>query len=133
MISRVLLAALLFSSTSVQAQEDMPKKIVDAEVYGAETCPKAAEDEIVVCRRLPEDERFRLPKRFRESRPDAAKQAWTNRAEVIDEVGRVAGGLPNTCSVIGTGGQTGCTQDMIRQWVAARRAQQAEAAAATRR
>jgi hypothetical protein len=33
---------------------------------------------------------------------------------------------PNSCTVVGSFGQTGCTQQMIRQWYAARRAQQAE-------
>ena len=121
-------ASILIAVPAI-AQEEMPadkNRVISVEVYGEDACPVAAADEIVVCARLPEAERYRLPQRFREGRPDAAKQAWTNRVEVIDEVGRVAGGLPNTCSVIGTAGQTGCTQAMIRDWVAARRAQQAE-------
>ena len=40
----------------------------------------------------------------------------------LDEVSRTAGGLPDTCSPVGTGGQTGCSMMWNRNWAAERRA-----------
>ncbi|RHW16384.1 hypothetical protein D1610_16250 [Sphingomonas gilva] len=114
----------------VFAQDAPPERIVNAEVYGADPCPEATEDEIVVCKRLPESERYRLPKRFREPANKKPNAAWATRVQTMDEVGRVAGGLPNTCSPIGSGGHTGCTQAMIDAWYADRRARQSELEAA---
>lgn len=129
----IFVIALAFAAPA-WAQQDTPKpppeRIVDAEVYGDDPCPKATDDEIVVCRRLPEGDRFRLPKRFREPTEQAGNTAWGTRVQAIDEIGRVAGGLPNTCSPIGSGGATGCTQAMIDGWYAERRAKQRELDAA---
>jgi hypothetical protein len=44
-----------------------------------------------------------------DSRSPAQNQSWVNRAATIDQVGRVAGGIPDTCSPVGTGGQSGCS------------------------
>ena len=41
---------------------------------------------------------------------------------MIDQVSREAGGLPNTCSVNGAGGQTGCSWQALQQWQAEMRA-----------
>jgi len=98
-----------------------PKRIRDVTLAAGQPCPKAANDEVVVCRTL--DEPYRIPKTLRNAGPIApTNQSWVNRAATIDEVGRKAGGLPNTCSPIGSGGQTGCTAQMIRQWAAEQRA-----------
>ena len=48
------------------------------------------------------------------------EQAWGARAETMDEVSRQV--LPNSCSVIGSYGQSGCQQAFIRQWYDSRRA-----------
>jgi len=122
-------AAPVFAQEGEEAKPP-PERIVDAEVYGEDKCPEATEEVIVVCRRLPEGERFRLPKRFREPTKKAGNAAWATRVQTMDEVGRVAGGLPNTCSPIGSGGATGCTQQMIDAWYADRRARQREQEAA---
>ncbi len=53
----------------------------------------------------------------------AQNQSWVNRVADIDQTGRVAGGLPNTCSPIGNGGQTGCSVQAAKQWAAEKRAQ----------
>lgn len=123
-------AAPAFAQDADEAPKPAPQRIVSAEVYGDDPCPKATEEEIVVCARLPEDERYRLPKRFREAKNKTPNTAWATRVQTLDEVGRVAGGLPNTCSPIGSGGATGCTQQMIDAWYADRRARQREQQAA---
>jgi len=76
-----------------------------------------------VCARLNESERYRIPKRFRDPPSQrSADASWAQRADTAMEAARAT--RPNSCSVIGTGGQTGCTQAMLRQWFAERRQQQ---------
>ena len=106
--------------------EPPPQRVRNATVYGDEACPKpSSDDEIVVCARLGENERYRIPRRFRNP-PDksSAGASWAMRADSAMEEARV--GRPNSCSVVGTGGQTGCTQAMLRNWFAWRRDQQAQ-------
>ena len=103
-----------------QATGEPPERITSLLLKPGETCPAPTGKEVVVCRT--EDEPYRIPKPLRRStRIAAANQSWVNRAATIDEVSRVAGGLPDTCSVIGSGGQTGCTAAALRDWAAERR------------
>ncbi|MGN5373950.1 hypothetical protein [Sphingomonas hankookensis] len=123
----VLAGMALAIAGPVMAQEtpaDPPQRVRNATVYGNEACPKpTGDDEIVVCARLNENERYRIPKRFRDPPSQAsADSSWAQRADVAMEAARAT--RPNSCSVIGTGGQTGCTQAMLRQWFAERRQQQ---------
>ena len=93
-----------------------PAATVATTVYGNDPCPKGKGDEIVVCAREPESERYRIPKRFRagprvESGPSAS---WASRVEGLEAAQRST--RPNSCSPVGSYGQTGCTQAMIHQW-----------------
>ncbi len=98
-----------------------PQRVRSVTLEGNEACPKAQGDEVVVCSRLNPDEQFRIPKPLRDSAEPAAKnQAWTNRVATADQVSRVAGGLPDTCSPVGSGGQTGCALAINRAWAAER-------------
>ncbi len=109
-----------------------PQRIRQVTLTGNEACPTAAADEIVVCSRLDPNDQFRVPKPLR--RPPevpAQNQSWVNRAATVDRVGRVAGGLPNTCSPIGAGGQTGCGIQAGQAWAAEKRQQQREVEQAT--
>ena len=115
------LAAPVFAQTAPAAGNTADgsapvQRIRNVQLKAGEPCPKGAADEIVVCGTL--EEPYRIPKTLRETKPSAATQSWVNRAATIDEVGRVAGGLPNTCSSVGTGGQTGCNQRLIREYTA---------------
>lgn len=95
--------------------QDLPKRVRSVLLYGKEACPKPAnDDEIVVCA-TGGDSPYRIPKELR-NQPDesAPAQAWTNRVETVEEVNRV--GLPNSCSPVGMGGQSGCSRQAIRQW-----------------
>jgi hypothetical protein len=103
-----------------------PQRIRNIMLKDGEKCPAAQGDEIVVCGRLDPDEMYRIPKQFREPPYTPANNAWVNRAQTIMDVNRV--GMPNSCSPVGTGGQTGCSQMMIDNWYAARREQRSEAA-----
>ena len=107
-----------------EAQTAATQRIRSVTLTGNERCPEATGDEIVVCSLfLPGDE-YRIAPTLRHEGSEqlAANQSWVNRAETIDNVGRTAGGLPNTCSPNGTGGQTGCTLEALQQWTAERRA-----------
>lgn len=88
-------------------------------VYGDDPCPRSSNDEIVVCGRESEAERYRIPKRLRESAISVPEQAWTNRVQTLDDVSRA--GLPSSCSPVGSGGQTGCYARYSDQWRAERR------------
>lgn len=100
-----------------------PERIRSVTLTGTDKCPESTGDEIVVCSRLDANEQFRVPKQLRNPTRDlpAASQSWVNRAATVDQVGRVAGGLPNTCSPVGTGGQTGCGLAYGRAWQAEKR------------
>lgn len=103
------------------AARHAPDRVRSIALTAGQTCPTPEPGEVVVCHPL--EDAYRIPKALRRATQIAARNhSWVNRAATIDEVGRVAGGLPDTCSVVGTGGQTGCTQAMMRQWAAQRRA-----------
>lgn len=124
-IAPVLL--LILAGTTVQA-EDTPshETIRTTTVFGDDPCPKAADGEIIVCGRLPESERYRIPKQLRkkpreESGPSAS---WASRAATLEEAQRFT--MPNSCTAVGSNGQTGCTQAMLRQWFLERQADRRE-------
>ena len=138
MLRPFVIAALLapaFLPIAVGAQtavvkEAPPQRIRSVTLTPGQKCPPNSSEEIVVCSTL--DQPYRIPKGLRDTGPVPAKnQSWVNRAANVDQVSRVAGGLPDTCSPVGTGGQTGCALQSNRQWVAEERARRAEADAAT--
>jgi hypothetical protein len=101
--------------------ETPPAATVTTTVYGNDPCPKPKGEEIIVCAREPESERYRIPKRFR-SGPrveSGASASWASRVAGLEDAQRFT--RPNSCTAIGSNGQTGCTQAMIRQWFLERR------------
>ncbi len=94
-------------------------------VYGTDPCPRSTDDEVVVCARKPESERFRIPERLRSGGSLQSRQAWANRAIAFETYGRT--GI-NSCSPVGPGGHTGCSQQLINQ---AFKEREEEAAGAT--
>jgi len=91
-------------------------KTISIIVYGSDACPPGKGDEIVVCAREPESERYRIPKRFREKAQDTApNNSWTNKVRSTEDASRTAAGLPDTCSSVGTGGQSGCYSHFLTQ------------------
>lgn len=123
-----LLAALAFAAPA-QAQDDSlamssqpPEKFSFLIAYGKDECPVAESDEIVVCAQQPESDRYRVPKELREElreEDDVGGGSWASRVEAYDDIARV--GRPNSCSVVGSYGFTGCTSAMLRQWFEERR------------
>lgn len=88
--------------------------------YGDEDCPEPEADEIVVCARLPESERYRIPAPLRTPKRDtpAMGASWTAQVESHENIARLT--RPDSCSVVGTYGYTGCTAAALRQWFAER-------------
>ena len=81
-------------------------------VYGNDPCPRSTDDDIVVCTRRPEEERYRLAPNLRPSGTRQERQSWANRAQELKNVGATGIG---SCSAVGPGGSTGCLiQDIDR-------------------
>jgi hypothetical protein len=116
---------------AVEGQRNTPpaRTEIRIAVFGNDPCPKGQGDEIVVCARLPESERYRVPKRLRDEKAAAKRteQAWGARVRDIDTVGNET--LPSGCSAVGPGGTTGCFDQFLRD-SRARKAADADAAAA---
>ena len=112
---------------TMAAANTPPQRVRSVTVTGTDKCPESTGSEIVVCSRIGEGDKFRIPPKFRELPHPAANRSWATRARVVDEVGRTSAGLPDTCSVVGSGGQTGCMQQTFQNYAADRRAQQREA------
>jgi hypothetical protein len=81
-------------------------------IYGDEACPPSTEEEIVVCARKPEAERYRIPENLRDDPNDPRRNSWSNRAVELSYVGRTGIG---SCSPTGPGGMTGCFNQLVSQ------------------
>jgi hypothetical protein len=81
-------------------------------VYGNDPCPRSTDDQVVVCARKPETERYRIPEKLRSGGPRQSRQAWAQRARALETVG--ATGI-NSCSPVGPAGFTGCLTQVIKQ------------------
>jgi hypothetical protein len=89
-------------------------------VYGDDPCTASRDpDEITVCARLPEADRYRIPPNLRDNPNDPRNQSWTGRATELAYVGRTG---TDSCSTSGPGGFTGCLNQIINQAQAERRA-----------
>lgn len=88
-------------------------KVATLIVYGNDPCPRGDGEEIVVCAREPEGERYRIPKPLRRAKPEAGQRSWSDRVQTLETVSR--NGTPNSCSPIGSNGQTGCYAQLLRQ------------------
>lgn len=104
----LLAGALPAAAQPVENQRSQVRQII---VYGNDPCPRSTDDEVVVCARRPESERYRIPEKYRPSGTYQQKQAWANKARSIERVGRT--GI-QSCSPVGPAGYTGCLEQMIR-------------------
>ncbi len=120
--------AALLSTAAASAKDDSappaetapPERISFLVAFGDEKCREPVGDEIVVCATAPEGDRYRIPVSLRKSEIEVpAGGSWTAAVESLDELARAV--RPNSCSVNGSGGFTGCTQAALRQWFAERR------------
>jgi hypothetical protein len=104
-------AALVLPMLAVP-QPALAQRVNEIVVYGTDPCPRSTDDEVVVCARKPEAERYRIPERLREGGSLQSRQAWANRAIAFETYGKT--GI-NSCSPVGPAGFTGCSQQLINQ------------------
>lgn len=104
-----LFLPMALTPTPALAQNARVSEII---VYGTDPCPRSTDDEVVVCARKPESERYRIPERYRQGGSRQSREAWANRAIAFETYGRT--GI-NSCSPVGPAGFTGCTQQLINQ------------------
>ena len=122
----LFLATLSLVATSASAQQSgvpapeaalaAPANVDDVPVnqlivYGDDACP-STEEEITICVRLTEDDRYRIPENLRDNPNDPANQSWTNRAIELSYVGRTGIG---SCTPVGPGGTSGCFNQIVQQ------------------
>ncbi len=81
------------------------EKINQLIVYGDDVCPESKGDEIVVCARMSEADRYRIPTSLRNDPNDLRNQAWSERVMAYEYV---AASGTMSCSPSGAGGFTGC-------------------------
>ena len=107
-------SAMLVSLAPAAAQNAAPdsSKIAEIIVYGSDPCPRSTDDEVVVCARKPESERYRIPERLRSGGSIQSRQAWAQRAKNFEVATRSGIG---SCDAVGPGGQAGCLQRLIDQ------------------
>ena len=112
-------AAVAISSPAF-AQDEAGDKVTQVIVYGDDPCAEGSDDEIVVCARMPEAERYRIPEMFRSDPAKPSEQAWTNRVVALERAGAFG---TDSCSPAGLGGFTGCTQRLVQNAYAEKRQQ----------
>ncbi len=103
------LAAAIGLSAPAAAQDAAGDKVNVLDVYGDDPCPQSSADEIVVCRRLDEEDRYRIPEALRGS-DSPANESWARNVRSFEAVGDFG---PLSCSPVGAGGELGCTAQMI--------------------
>jgi hypothetical protein len=122
----IILVSMLFAASTAYAQDEpaptpseMPERISFLVAFGEEKCREPVGDEIVVCATVPENERYRIPLALREKEKVVTDRSWSSAVETLDSFARDL--RPNSCSVNGSGGFTGCTQKLLQTWFAERR------------
>ena len=110
----LLAPALLIAVAPAAAQEPVIEdvKINQLIIYGDDACPRSNDDEIIVCARRPEADRYRIPENLRRNFNDPSNRTWTDRAIELSYVGRTGIG---SCSPVGAGGMIGCFNQLVNQ------------------
>jgi hypothetical protein len=94
---------------AAQAQQGSIAEII---VYGTDPCPRSTDDQVVVCARRPESERYRIPEKYRPNGTRQQNESWAVRSKALETVGDT--GI-NSCSPVGPAGFTGCEIQVIKE------------------
>ena len=105
----IVSATIALIPAPAAAQDEAGDKVQVLDVYGDDPCPQSSAEEIVVCRRLDEEERYRIPEPLRGS-SSPANESWASKVKAYESVGDFG---PLSCSPVGAGGELGCTAQMI--------------------
>jgi hypothetical protein len=105
MIAGALAAVPLLAPAAAQAQNAPQGGVLV--IYGNDKCPTNSNgEEIVVCQRVDERERFRIPTNLRDQGgPPQKTESWAVRSEQALTAGSFGTG---SCTTAGAGGGTGC-------------------------
>lgn len=106
------------AAQDASGRQSAEEKINQLYVFGDDPCPPSTGDEIVVCARLDEGERFRIPQDLRDTEQVPSRQSWARRVQAYEYVGS-EGTL--SCSPAGGGGFTGCGLNEIEEAYAEKR------------
>jgi hypothetical protein len=114
----IAFAAALLLAVPAAAQPQSGPVIEDVKinqliVYGDDPCPPSTDDQINVCARKPEGDRYRIPENLRRDPNDPANRTWTDRAIDLSYVGRTG---TQSCTPVGAGGFTGCFNQLANAW-----------------
>jgi hypothetical protein len=133
MLRSAIAALALLSAPAVAIAQDQapdkqaetgqpPQRVRSVTLTSAkQKCPPSTGTDIVVCNVV--EDPYRIPKTLRDSGPiPDQRQSWVNRVAADEQTARVAGGLPDTCSAVGSGGASGCSMAAARAWAAEQRA-----------
>jgi hypothetical protein len=105
----IVAGAATLPGAAVAQQGDSISEVI---VYGNDPCPRSGNNEVVVCARKPEAERYRIPEKLRSGGPRQSREAWANRAKALETVGSTG---TFSCSPVGPSGFTGCLTQVINQ------------------
>ncbi|MFN3620875.1 MAG: hypothetical protein ACK4S7_11320 [Sphingorhabdus sp.] len=110
-MARISVACLGLMMSAQAPAQDAPtvqpgdEKINQLIIYGDDKCPESTGDEIVVCARMGEADRYRIPSNLRGDPNDPRNQAMSERIKSYEYV---AASGTMSCSPSGAGGFTGC-------------------------
>jgi hypothetical protein len=102
----ILSALLLADGAHAQSAEEKVNQLI---IYGNDPCPPSSDNEITVCARKSEAERYRIPESLREPF-SVQNDAWNNRVLAYEAVSKTG---TMSCSPVGAGGFTGCLGKFI--------------------
>ena len=105
--------ALAPAPAAGQQGDEGQERVNRVVIYGRDPCPRGTGDEIVVCARRPESERYRIPEAVREPSDHPENESWAVRAESLEYVGKT--GI-QSCSTVGPAGVSGCWDQMVKAW-----------------
>ncbi len=110
MLNRILIAGALAAvpmlvPAAAHAQSSSQNSVLI--IYGKDKCPTNSNgEEIVVCKRLDEAERFRIPSNLRDQGgPPQQTESWAVRSQDAVTAGNFGTG---SCTSVGANGSTGC-------------------------
>jgi hypothetical protein len=119
-----LAAAAFVALMPMPAAAQVQDRIVT--IYGNDKCPASNGQEIVVCKRAPETERYRIPKDLRESEILPSSLGGQTVA-AVNTTGQTAVQI-NSCSATGAGVAVGCLKKEADAWKADKDAQKKDEA-----
>ena len=112
LMSAAAVAVIAGSALPAPALAQAAPSVAEIIVYGDDPCPRSTDDQVVVCARRPEAERYRIPPKMRQSGTPQEMESWARKSQSLSTVG--ATGI-NRCSPVRPAGYTGCLMQVIKE------------------